>query len=153
MANRDWVDNRIAALTPDRAWTPNSARALTRLHARAVRVRRWVWTSAVATAACITLFLFPAPRACAEQPGPCVLRVLGVAPAPVVIEVSPEFRAAFDRDILPGLTEPWIVSGKVKVVYRDQPAEAPLILIRQGKRSAVTAAELTQTLESTAPGD
>src|SRR6185312_8255968 len=153
MANHDWVDNRIAALTPDRDWTPNSARTLARLRTRAVRARRLVWTSAVATAACITLFLFPAPRACAEQPGPCVLRVLGVAPSAVTLEVSPGYRPAFDRDILPRLTDPWIVSGKVKVVYRDQPAEAPLVLIRQGKRSAVTAAELTQTLESTAPGD
>jgi hypothetical protein len=134
MANHDWVDNRIAALTPGRAWTPNPARALARLRTRAVRVRRWVWTSTVATAACITLFLFPAPRACAEQPGPCVLRVLGVAP--VTIEVSPEFRATFDRDILPRLTEPWIVSGKVKVVYRDQ---AAAIVLTHGEKSEVVA--------------
>jgi hypothetical protein len=153
MANHDWVDNRIGALTPDRDWTPNSARTLARLRSRTVRARRWVWTSAIATAACITLFLFPAPRACAEQPGPCVLRVLGVAPAAVTIEVSPDFRATFDRDILPRLSDPWIVSGRVKVIYRDQPAEAPLILIRQGKRSAVAAAKLTQTLESTAGGE
>jgi hypothetical protein len=152
MANHDWVDNRIAALAPDRAFAPNSARTLARLRTRAVRVRRWVWTSAVATAACITLFLFPAPRACAEQPGPCILRVLGVAPAPVTIEVGPEYRATFDRDILPRLNDSWIVSGRVKVVYRDQAAEAPLILIRQGKRISVTASELTQTLESTAGG-
>jgi hypothetical protein len=153
MANHDWVDNRIAALTPDHAWTPNSARTLARLRTRAVRVRRWVWTSAVATAALIILFLFPAPRACAEQPGPCVMRVLGVAPAPVVVEVSPEFRGTFDRDILPRLTEPWIVSGKVKVIYRNHPAEAPLVLIRQGQRQAVTAADLPQTLEATIHGD
>jgi hypothetical protein len=147
MANHDWVDNRIAALTPDRPWTPNSARTLARLRTRAVRVRRWVWTSAVATAACITLFLFPAPRACAEQPGPCVLRVLGVAPAPVTLEVSPEFRAAFDRDILPRLTEPWIVSGKVKVVYRDQ--AAPLVLTHDGRREVVAPLNLEKRLSST----
>jgi hypothetical protein len=147
MANHDWVDNRLAALAPDRAWTPNSARTLARLRTRAVRVRRWVWTSAVATAACITLFLFPAPRACAEQPGPCVLRVLGVAPAPVTIEVGPEYRAAFDRDILPGLTERWIVSGKVKVVYGDQPS--PIVLIRDGRSEVVSPLNLEERLNST----
>jgi len=135
MANHDWVDNRLAALSPDRDWTPNSARTLARLRTRAVRVRRWVWTSAVATAACITLFLFPAPRACAEQPGPCVLRVLGVAPAPVTIEVGSDYRATFDRDILPRLTEPWIVSGKVKVVYRDQ--APPIVLTHDGRSEIV----------------
>ncbi|HVW10028.1 MAG TPA: hypothetical protein VHC90_15675 [Bryobacteraceae bacterium] len=146
MANHDWVDNRLAALAADREWTPNAPRTLARLHHRAVRFRRWVWTSAVATAACITLFLFPAPRACAEQPGPCVLRVLGVQPAPVIIEVSPAFRAKFDRDILPRLTEPWVVSGKVRVVYRDQ--SAPIVMNRDGNRKTVTARELEGPLGS-----
>ncbi len=146
MAHHDWVDNRIAALAADREWAPNAARTLARLHARAVRVRRWMWTSAVATAACITLFLFPAPRACAEQPGPCVLRVLGVQPAPVIIEVSPEFRAQFDRDILPRLTEPWIVSGKARVVYRDQ--DSPIVVNRGGTREAVTVTQLERRLAS-----
>ncbi|HVV45236.1 MAG TPA: hypothetical protein VHC72_08510 [Bryobacteraceae bacterium] len=147
MANHDWVDERIAALTPDRAWTPNSARTFSRLRTRAVRFRRWVWTSAVATAACITLFLFPAPRACAEQPGPCVLRVLGVAPAPATLEVSPEFRATFDRDILPRLTDPWIVSGKMKVVYRDQ--DSPIILTHNGESEVVAPIDLEKRLHST----
>ncbi|HEY4089550.1 MAG TPA: hypothetical protein VGM43_26670 [Bryobacteraceae bacterium] len=147
MANHDWVDNRITALSPDRAWTPNPARSLARLRARAVRVRRWMWTSAVATAACITLFLFPAPRACAEQPGPCVLRVLGVAPAPVTLEVSPEFRATFDRDILPRLTDPWIVSGKVKVVYRDQAAS--VILTHNGESEVVAPVNLEKRIHLT----
>jgi hypothetical protein len=146
MANHDWVDNRIAALTPDRAWTPHSARTFARLRTRAVRFRRWVWTSAVATAACITLFLFPAPRACAEQPGPCVLSVLGVAPPAVTLEVSPEFRATFERDILPRLTKPWITSGKVNVVYRDQ--DAPIILTRDGGNEVVAPADLEKRLNS-----
>ena len=147
MANHDWVDNRLAALAPDRDWRPNSARTLARLRTRAIRVRRWVWTSAVATAACITLFLFPAPRVCAEQPGPCVLRVLDVAPGPVTIEVSPAFRPTFDRDILPRLTDPWIVSGKVKVVYRDQ--AAPIMLAHDGKTEVVTPGKLEKRLRST----
>jgi hypothetical protein len=75
------------------------------------------------------------------------LRVLGVAPAPVTLEVSPEFRAAFDRDILPRLTEPWIVSGKVKVVYRDQ--AAPIVLTHDGRSEVVAPLNLEERLSST----
>lgn len=139
MANHDWVDNQIAALAPDREWTPNASRTLSRLRARAVRARRWMWTSLVATSACMMLFLFPASRACAEQPGPCVLRAFGVSQAPVVLEISPEFRPVFERDILPRLTEPWILSGKVKVIYR-QDAIRSLTIIRDGKREVITGA-------------
>jgi hypothetical protein len=150
MANHDWIDSRLAALTPDSEWTPNAARTLSRLRGRAARTRRWVWTSAVATAVFITLFVFPAPRACAEQPGPCVLRVLGVQPAPVTVEVSPEFRQAFERDILPRLTEPWILSGKVRVIYRNRDTKTPIVITHDGKREAVAGDTLEKRLQTIA---
>jgi hypothetical protein len=73
--------------------------------------------------------------------------VLGVAPAPVTLEVSPEFRATFDRDILPRLTDPWIVSGKVKVVYRDQAAS--VILIHNGESEVVAPVNLEKRIHLT----
>jgi len=150
MANREsethesdkWMDDRLAGLTPGRDWTPDAGRAFARLQARgqrrAPRSRRWIWTTLAAACAYFTLLMLPSSRACAQQPGPCVLRVLGVNPqnenhfkqmgnaaAPVTLEIyldyGDEDSAAFVRDVLPPLTEQYVETGKVKLLFRDYP--------------------------------
>lgn len=87
MANHEWesdswVDAQISSLADQPGWKPNADRALMRLRrkaeARGAAARRWAWTMAVATAFYLALFLAPASRACAQEPGACVLRVLGI---------------------------------------------------------------------------
>lgn len=88
--NDRWVDERLAMLGRRYEWNPDAGGALTRLqakrvanaHARMVAARRWVWTTLVAAGAVAALLLLPASRACAQQPGACVQRVLRVV-APV----------------------------------------------------------------------
>lgn len=85
MVNREidaadrWVDDRLAALVPAEEWTPNAGNALARLRQRSrtrtIAARRWIWTTVLAVGVSTTLFLIPASRACAEQPGPCVERM------------------------------------------------------------------------------
>lgn len=80
-----WVDERLARLTAPSGWAPDSAAALARLRSRNQKrnraVRRWVLTTATAAAIISMLLVIPASRACAEQPGACVQRLLGNAPA------------------------------------------------------------------------
>lgn len=177
LAGDRWVDDRLAALTPRSEWTPDGGRTLARLRARslaktrerAMAARRWMWTTLVAASAGIALLLLPASRACAEQPGRCVQRVLGVvgpashspairavpeirepvpaprvsvspapavnipvsfkeagaASAPVSVEIYIDYACAhceaFVRDVVPLLTEQYVATGKVKLLYRDYP--------------------------------
>ena len=95
MANHDWesdgwVDERLATLRRGPEWIPDAGRALARLQARrsenrrgrVLAARRWLWTTLAAAGAGVALLLLPASRACAQQPGACVQRVLRVvAPA------------------------------------------------------------------------
>jgi cytochrome c biogenesis protein CcmG/thiol:disulfide interchange protein DsbE len=64
-----WVDQRLAALTPDKEWTPDTSRALACLRdGRYVRRGRgpiWTWSAAAATAL-LCLIALPAPRAFAH---------------------------------------------------------------------------------------
>lgn len=98
LMNDRWVDDRIASLASTGDLIPNAGIALARLRerrrARAVAargaIRRWIWTTTVATGAGAVLLLAPASRACAQQPGPCVQRVWamvasnsGTVPPPV----------------------------------------------------------------------
>src|SRR5579862_2581420 len=77
-----WLEARLASLTCDPEFVPDSAKALARLrerkYARRLAVRRWIWTTTGAAAAGLALFLAPVSRACAEQPGACVQRVWGM---------------------------------------------------------------------------
>lgn len=64
-----WVEDRLAALTPDAEWKPDLTSAWSRLrqqHAgRSRKIRHWmIW--AAATAACICLMALPSPRVFAE---------------------------------------------------------------------------------------
>jgi cytochrome c biogenesis protein CcmG/thiol:disulfide interchange protein DsbE len=60
----EWVDQRLAALTPD--WQPDTGRGLARLRApRTRRARAWTWSATVGTAG-LCLMAFPAPRAAAH---------------------------------------------------------------------------------------
>src|SRR5580704_10005361 len=85
VADEGWVEAKIALLAPAREAVPNAGIALNRLwnrhRARGAAIRRWLWTTTVATIAGITVLVVPASRACAEQPGACVQRLLGVASA------------------------------------------------------------------------
>jgi peroxiredoxin len=64
--NNEWVDRQLAALSPDKDWTPNINQGLAQLRARrTTRAFPWMW-SAVAGMACLCLMAFPAPRAVAQ---------------------------------------------------------------------------------------
>ena len=145
MANHEsdrWLDDRLAELTPGSDWKPNAGQAFARLQASrqraAPRTRRWILTTLAAACAYFTLLMLPSSRACAQEPGPCVLRVLGVNPqnanhfkqvgnaaAPLTLEIyldyGDEESAAFVRDVLPPLTEQYVDTGKVKLIFRDYP--------------------------------
>jgi thiol-disulfide isomerase/thioredoxin len=65
-----WVDERLAALSPDRGWQPNTAWGLARLRERGAgtkRGHRWTWVVAVAGGTCIFLVALPVPRAIGER--------------------------------------------------------------------------------------
>ncbi len=162
-----WVDDRLQALRPTREWIPNAGRTLSLLQARgrahALVVRRWLMTTFAATAtACVVLLLLPASRACAQQPGACVLRVLGVdrhspaqvtgdfkqvgsASAPVTIEVYFDYQCGhcdnFVRDVVPLLKDEYIKTGKVKLIYRDYPVPSHAYA-KTASRYAYVAGEL-----------
>jgi hypothetical protein len=88
--NDQWLNERLAALEPNGAWTPDAAHAYARFRGRtfastAMRttaLRRWVWTTVVAAIAVGVLWLVPASRSCARQPGACVLQILGGVSSP-----------------------------------------------------------------------
>jgi len=66
-----WVDERLATLSPDNEWQPNTSRGLARLGEQRkggrTRAGRWTWVAAAATAACFSIVAFPAPRALAQR--------------------------------------------------------------------------------------
>lgn len=190
-----WVNDRLAALASDRDWIPDGARTLARLReksrARTATARRWIWTTAAAAGAGAALLLVPASRACAQQPGACVQRLLGAsaspgpapasteniqtrepsgqrpAPAPasqgsrhsasanitasagaktegiparngfrevgsasatLCVEIYLDYQCphceTFVRDVVPLLTERYVATGKVRLLYRDYPLPA-----------------------------
>jgi len=99
MANHEWeseqwVEGHLATLKPDgppdSSWTPDSSHAWARFRGRtfastAMRttaLRRWVWTTVVAAIAVGVLWLVPASRSCARQPGACVLQIFGGVSSP-----------------------------------------------------------------------
>ncbi len=92
MANHEletdrWVATKLGRLGYGGEWKPNAGRAFAQLaaknrdgsRAQPPAARRWIWTTLAAAFAYSALLLLPASRACAEQPGACVLRALGVA--------------------------------------------------------------------------
>ena len=101
-ADAGWVDDRLAALSTDRDWVPDAARTLARLRARAgarrVAAQRWIWTTVAAAGVMATLLLIPASRACAQQPGVCVQRVLGITTAPGIPAPAPSRSVAPSRE-------------------------------------------------------
>jgi protein-disulfide isomerase len=69
-----WVDEQLGSLETSGTWQPDAQRALSRIHGRS---RSWVrrrWISMTATAACLLLAAFQAPRACATPRG-CALEI------------------------------------------------------------------------------
>lgn len=66
-----WVEERLAALTADTGWQPDSGTGLARLRARRSagigRGRRWTWMISAAAAVCLSVMVFPAPRALAQR--------------------------------------------------------------------------------------
>ena len=67
----NWADERLAQLGPDEAWQPDVHRGLARLREQRQRAgrrgRRWIWMTAGATAACVTLMATPVTRAFAQR--------------------------------------------------------------------------------------
>jgi peroxiredoxin len=66
-----WVDDRLAALSPDGEWQPDVQRGLARFRKRRERVkggrRRWAWIAAGAMATCVSLMATPVTRAFAQR--------------------------------------------------------------------------------------
>jgi len=78
-SNRDeWVEERLAALGPDREWQADVSRGLSRLRERRRlkrnRTQRWGWVAAGAVAASVPLMAFPTTRAFAQR---CVSACVG----------------------------------------------------------------------------
>ena len=97
----NWVDDRLAALSPDCNWQPNETQACARLHELASRPgeatgRKWTWAAASTLAAGLCILAFPAPRAVAQRLWvPCVEACqglwLGVVDAVRVAAPAPDF--------------------------------------------------------------
>lgn len=65
-----WVDERLATLSPDSKWQPNTDKGLVRLRELrdAGRRRRWIWGVAASAAVSLSLMAaLPAPRVFAER--------------------------------------------------------------------------------------
>jgi protein-disulfide isomerase len=92
--NREWVDRRMALLDPVEGLTPNAVRAFARLQERGRRFRvvrrNWVWGSAVASLAVLTLAAIPTRSICCVRPtpeaqAPAVERITPADPNPVPV--------------------------------------------------------------------
>jgi peroxiredoxin len=74
--NKQWVDDRLAKLTPEEEWQPHVTTALARFESRRGRkqfIGRWPGILSVAAIAAICLLTFPQPRAFAQRIlAPCV---------------------------------------------------------------------------------
>jgi peroxiredoxin len=61
-----WVDDRVASLSPESTWEPDVTRALARFNERCRAPhsfgRRWAWALAATVAACVFLLALPASR-------------------------------------------------------------------------------------------
>ncbi|MGH9612519.1 MAG: peroxiredoxin family protein [Bryobacteraceae bacterium] len=66
-----WVEERLAALSADTGWRPDSRTGLARLRARRStgigRARRWPLMISAAAAVCLFVMVFPSPRALAQR--------------------------------------------------------------------------------------
>ncbi|MGD1097297.1 MAG: TlpA disulfide reductase family protein [Bryobacteraceae bacterium] len=100
----NWVDDRLAALSPDSNWQPNETRARAQLRELAGRPgnasgrRKWTWAAASTIAAGLCVLAFPAPRAVAQRLWvPCVEACqglwLGVVDVVRVAAPAPDFTA------------------------------------------------------------
>src|SRR5206468_2713431 len=75
---RQWVDGKLAQLTPDPVWTPNVSRSLEQLRCRDRARRPWrVWTAVAVTATILFAIPNPTLRAFAHKCGVFVARVTG----------------------------------------------------------------------------
>jgi peroxiredoxin len=71
-SNRDsWVENRLAALSPDQEWQPDATRGLERFREQRKKTGhskwRWSWLAAGAVAAALPLMAFPQTRVLAQR--------------------------------------------------------------------------------------
>ena len=75
---RQWVDGKLAKLTPDSVWTPNVPRGLEQLRRADGARRPWrVWTAVAVTATILFAIPNPTLRAFAHKCGVFVARVTG----------------------------------------------------------------------------
>lgn len=168
MANPEtdkWIDDRLTGLSASGEWNPNVGKAFAQLRARSLqkapRNMRWAWTTLAAACAYFTLLMLPSSHACAQQPGPCVLRALGVAGRPdlplleIYIDHQSSECQAFLREVAPQLTESYVQTGKLRLVFRDYPDPAApghpyhapyAVIVRNGRREAITESPLTFAL-------
>lgn len=66
-----WVEERLAVLSADAEWRPDSRTGLAQLRARRSagigRARRWTWMISAVAAVGFSVIVFPAPRALAQR--------------------------------------------------------------------------------------
>lgn len=68
--NASWTEERLETLRPADAWEPDALRALARFRKQSERrapSRRWMWMTAGAAAACVSLMASPVTRAFAQR--------------------------------------------------------------------------------------
>jgi thiol-disulfide isomerase/thioredoxin len=67
--NAAWIEERLEMLRPAASWEPDAQRGLARFRQRQRRPpsRRWIWVTAGAAAACVSLMASPVTRAFAER--------------------------------------------------------------------------------------
>jgi peroxiredoxin len=92
----DWVDGRLALLSPHSDWSPNVNRGLALLRerkaARSRIARRSIWLGVAVATACVVLVVLPQPRVLAHRCIDCSVALwqgLSAAPAPAATHLIP----------------------------------------------------------------
>jgi protein-disulfide isomerase len=151
--DEQWVKQRLRVLDPSEAWLPQAGAAFAGLQRRDRRRRSWqrgwIWSTAMASACVIVLFVLPAPAKCAlagvgcprplaasvllapaavtaKQPAPVAhYKESGSPDAPVTCEIYSDYEcpscAYFYTTVFPQLVTEYVKTGKVRIVHRDFP--------------------------------
>jgi peroxiredoxin len=99
-----WVDERLATLSPENEWQPNTSKGLARFREQrrsgTGRVRRWTLIAAAAVAACLFLMALPVSQVLAHRCLECSVAILESLSGPVQANTTPKN----DRKMAPDFT-------------------------------------------------
>ena len=116
LKTRSWVDDRMASLSADAEWQPDSARGLALLQQRrragAAQTRRWMWSFSAAAAIIVVLLAFPLTRAFA---GRCVSACVELAGFSMHTNLPSTTRVDHGRRLAPDFTLPDVHGKAVKL--------------------------------------